>query len=133
VANEKHKVFISYHHANDLPYKQALLELNRRFGLFLDLSVDKCEAEGPIVITRNGRAAAVLLAPVNDEDLESLLLARSPRLQALLAKSRASIQAGKGLSSSDFWKAAATRRVAQSGRTQKGLRPTRRRRTVKTS
>ena len=40
MANEKHKVFISYHHANDQAYKQALLELNRRFGLFLDGSVD---------------------------------------------------------------------------------------------
>ena len=40
MANEKHKVFISYHHANDQTHKQALLELNRRFGLFLDGSVD---------------------------------------------------------------------------------------------
>jgi MTH538 TIR-like domain (DUF1863) len=40
VANEKHKVFISYHHANDQAYKQQLLELNRRYGLFLDGSVD---------------------------------------------------------------------------------------------
>jgi hypothetical protein len=40
VANEKHKVFISYHHANDEAYKKALLELNRRFALFLDGSVD---------------------------------------------------------------------------------------------
>jgi hypothetical protein len=40
VANEKHNVFISYHHANDQGYKEALLELNRRFGLFVDCSVD---------------------------------------------------------------------------------------------
>ena len=40
MANEKHKVFISYHHADDQTYKQALLELNRRFGVFLDGSVD---------------------------------------------------------------------------------------------
>jgi len=75
----------------------------------LSAYLQQCETEGPVVITRNGKAVAVLLAPMNDEDLESLLLARSPRFQALLAKSRESIQAGKGLSSRDFWKAAAHR------------------------
>ncbi len=69
----------------------------------------ECEAEGPVVITRNGKAVAVLLAPTDEDDLEGLLLARSPRLQALLTKSRRSIQAGKGLSSRDFWKAVSTR------------------------
>ena len=47
----------------------------------------------------------VLLAPVDDDDLERLLVARSPRFQALLSKSRQSIQSGKGLSRNDFWKA----------------------------
>jgi antiphage defense system Thoeris ThsB-like protein len=40
MADEKHKVFISYHHANDQAYKEALLDANRRFGLFVDCSVD---------------------------------------------------------------------------------------------
>ena len=71
--------------------------------------MQQCQTEGPVVITRNGKTAAVLFAPANDEDLESLLLARSPRFQALLAKSRESIQTGKGLSSRDFWKAVAQR------------------------
>jgi prevent-host-death family protein len=75
----------------------------------LSAYLQQCETEGPVVITRNGKAVAVLLAPMNDEDLERLLLARSPRFQALLAKSRASIQAGKGLSSRDFWNAVAHR------------------------
>jgi hypothetical protein len=46
----------------------------------------------------------VLLAPVDDDDLERLLVARSPRFQALLNKSRHSIKSGKGLSRNDFWK-----------------------------
>jgi hypothetical protein len=65
------------------------------------------------VITRNGKAVAVLLAPIDDDDLEGLLLARSPRFQTLLDKSRASIQAGKGLSSRQFWDAAAKRQEEQ--------------------
>jgi hypothetical protein len=38
-----------------------------------------------------------------------LLLAGSPRFQALLNKSRRSIQAGKGLSRDEFWAAAKRR------------------------
>ena len=42
--------------------------------------------------------AAVLLVPYDDEDLERLLIGRSPRFRALLDRSRKSIQEGKGLS-----------------------------------
>ena len=41
--------------------------------------------------------------------LENLILSRSPRFQALLDKSRQSIQAGKGLSRKEFWQAVAER------------------------
>jgi prevent-host-death family protein len=75
----------------------------------LSAYVEQAVTEGPIVITRNGKAVAVLLAPVDDDDLESLILAGSPRFQALLDKSRKSIKAGKGLSREDFWKAVAER------------------------
>lgn len=36
----------------------------------LSAYVDECEKEGPVIITRNGKAAAVLLAPKDDDDLE---------------------------------------------------------------
>lgn len=36
----KHKVFISYHHANDQWYKEELLRLNRIYDIFIDGSVD---------------------------------------------------------------------------------------------
>jgi len=71
--------------------------------------LEECKEEGSIVITRNGKAVAILLAPIDDDDLEGLLLARSPRFQALLDKSRASIQGGKGLSSRQFWDTVAKR------------------------
>jgi hypothetical protein len=47
--------------------------------------------------------------PVEDDDLEGLLLVRSPRFQASLEKSRRSIRSGKGLTHKDFWKAVAPR------------------------
>jgi prevent-host-death family protein len=69
----------------------------------LSAYVDQCGAEGPIVITRNGKAVAVLLAPCDDDDLERLVLGRSPRFQALLNRSRQSIREGQGLSETAFW------------------------------
>jgi hypothetical protein len=44
-----------------------------------------------------------------EDDLERLLLARSPRFQALPERSRRSIRSGKGLTHKDFWKAVAQR------------------------
>jgi len=77
-----------------------LADVKARLSAYLD----ECEKDGPIVITRNGKAVAVLLAPVDDDDLERLLLGRSPRFQAMLDRSRKSIQEGRGLSETDFWK-----------------------------
>ena len=58
-----------------------------------------------MIITRNGKAVAVLLVPYDDDDLERLMLGRSPRFQALLDRSRKSIEEGKGLSEKAFWEA----------------------------
>ena len=71
----------------------------------LSAYVDQCIAEGPIVITRNGKPAVVLIAPTNDEDLENLLLTRSHRFKAVLEKSTRSLRDGKGLSEEEFWSA----------------------------
>ena len=75
----------------------------------LSAYVEQCKTEGPVVITRNGKAVAVLLAPLDDDDLESILIARSPRFQALLERSRQSSQAGEGPPEAQFWKAAEER------------------------
>src|SRR5271166_3312589 len=75
----------------------------------LSAYVDESGADGPIVITRNGKAVAVLLVPNDDDDLERLLLGRSPRFQAMLNRSRKSIKAGEGLSEEDFWNAVRNR------------------------
>jgi len=77
-----------------------LADVKARLSAYLD----ECSVEGPLVITRNGKAVAVLLVPDDDDDLERLVLARSPRFQALLNRSRQSIKEGKGLSETAFWK-----------------------------
>jgi prevent-host-death family protein len=41
-------------------------------------------AEGPVILTRNGKPAAVLLAVQDEDELERLVLAYSPKFHALL-------------------------------------------------
>jgi prevent-host-death family protein len=78
-----------------------LADVKARLSAYLD----ECGVEGPLVITRNGKAVAVLLVPHDDDDLERLMLGRSPRFQAMLDRSRQSIEEGKGLSEKSFWDA----------------------------
>jgi len=89
-----------------------LADVKARLSAYLD----ECDAEGPVIITRNGKAAAILLAPKDEEDLERLILAHSRRFQTLLTKSRRSIKAGKGVSHNEFWKTVARRQRAKTQR-----------------
>lgn len=59
---------------------------------------------GPVVVTRNGKAVAVLLAVTDDDELERLLLAHSPKFQALLDKSRRHIEETGGIPHAQFWR-----------------------------
>jgi len=86
-----------------------LADVKARLSAYLD----ECETDGPVVITRNGKVAAILLAPKDEEDLERLILAHSRRFQALLEKSRRSIKAGEGVSHNEFWKTVAQRHKAK--------------------
>lgn len=87
----------------------SLAEVKAKLSAFLDEAV----TTGPVVITRNGKAIALLLAPVDDDDLERLLLSRSPRFRSLLSRARASIRAGKGIPHEDFWKPSADKAAQQ--------------------
>lgn len=71
--------------------------------------LDEAASTGPVVITRNGKTAGVLIAPNNDDDLERLLLAHSPKFQAMLEQGRAQAKAGKTVSFDAFWQEAERR------------------------
>ncbi len=83
-----------------------LADVKARLSAYLD----RVATEGPVIITRNGRPVAILLAPRDEDDLERLVLAHSPQFQTLLATSRASVEAGRGMTRSAFWKAVSERR-----------------------
>jgi prevent-host-death family protein len=80
----------------------SLAEIKAKFSAYLQ----EAEATGPVVVTRNGRAVAVIVAPIDDNDLEAILLSRSPKFRSLLNKSRRSISAGRAETHEKFWKRA---------------------------
>jgi prevent-host-death family protein len=86
-----------------------LADVKARLSAYLD----QAQTEGPVIITRNGKAVAILLAPKDDDDLERLILAHSPRFQAILEKSRQSVRAGKGIPHDAFWKTVTQRSKSQ--------------------
>jgi prevent-host-death family protein len=60
--------------------------------------------QGPVIVTRNGKAVAVLLAVTDEDELERLVLAHSPKFQALLDKSRRQIEETGGIPHDVFWR-----------------------------
>ena len=78
----------------------SLAEVKSKLSTYLK----EAKETGPVIVTRNGKAVAVILAPVDDDDLERLVLSRSPRFQALLKEARDSITANGGVSHEEFWK-----------------------------
>lgn len=69
------------------------------------LSAYMKEAEsGPVVITRNGRPAAILLNVIEEDEIEGLLLAYSPKFRAILQAARDEIQQTGGIAHDEFWR-----------------------------
>lgn len=58
---------------------------------------------GPVVITRNGRPAAILLNVVEEDEIEGLLLAYSPKFRAILQAARTEIKQTGGIPHDEFW------------------------------
>ena len=44
----------------------------------------KASQGGPVVVTKNGRAVAVIVGVQDEDEIERLLMAYSPRLQQIL-------------------------------------------------
>src|SRR5207248_4963660 len=70
---------------------------------------------GPVVVTRNGRPVAVIVGVADKDEVERLFMAYSPRLQAIVEKSRKQISDGCAESHEGFWADVAGSRVARRG------------------
>ncbi len=61
-------------------------------------------AEGPVIVTKNGRPAAVLVAVSDEAEMERLVLAHTPRFMALLNSAERRTKKGRGIKHGDFWR-----------------------------
>jgi prevent-host-death family protein len=76
----------------------SVAEVKSQFSSFLNAS-----KAGPIVVTRNGKPVAVIVGVHDDDEIERLLMAYSPRLQAILEESHKQIREGDVLGNEEFW------------------------------
>lgn len=76
----------------------SVAEVKARFSAFL-----KESEHGAVIVTRNGRPVAALVTVRDDDELERLVLAHSPRLQAILDDARRQIHEGSGIGHEEFW------------------------------
>jgi prevent-host-death family protein len=86
----------------------SVAEIKSQFSSFL-----KASATGPVVVTRNGKAVAVIVGVQDEDEIERLLMAYSPRLQAILEASRKQIREGDVLRHEEFWKEVEASRTAK--------------------
>jgi len=77
-----------------------IADIKARFSAYIQET-----QKGPVVVTKNGRPVAVLLKVSDDDELEQILLAHSPRFQAILDAAERRIQATGGIGHEDFWNA----------------------------
>jgi prevent-host-death family protein len=63
----------------------------------------KSSAEGPIVVTRHGKPVAVLLSIEDEDELERLVLAYTPKFRGILEAAREQIRETGGIEHEEFW------------------------------
>ena len=73
-------------------------EVKSRFSAYLEL----CQ-EAPVIVTKNGRPVAVLLSILEDDELERLVLAHTPKFRRLLDAAEQRIQQTGGIDHEDLW------------------------------
>lgn len=74
-----------------------LAEVKDRFSAYIDES-----RESPVVVTRNGRPVAMIIAITDEDDLDSLLLVHNPRFLQLLEDARQRVQVTGGIPLAEF-------------------------------
>lgn len=74
-----------------------LAEVKNHFSAYIDES-----RESPIIVTRNGKPVAMLVAIAEEDDLDTLLLTHNPRFVALLEAAQQRVKASGGVPLAEF-------------------------------
>lgn len=77
----------------------SVADVKAHFSAYL-----KASAAGPVVITRNGKPTAILVNVFDDDEIDGLLLAFSPKFRAIIDAARAEIAQTGGIEHEAFWK-----------------------------
>jgi len=77
----------------------SVADVKAKFSGYLNAS-----KQGPVVVTKNGKPVAMLLSVTDEDEIERMLLAYSPKFQSLLDVAEQQIREGKGISHDDFWR-----------------------------
>lgn len=77
----------------------SVADVKAKFSGFL-----KASQEGPVIVTKNGRPVAVLLSIQDEDEIERMILAYSPKFQNLLEIAELEIREGKGVKHEEFWR-----------------------------
>ncbi|MFZ5908420.1 MAG: type II toxin-antitoxin system Phd/YefM family antitoxin [Chloroflexota bacterium] len=85
----------------------SVADVKARFSNFL-----KASEQGPIVVTKNGKPVAMLLSIKDEDEIERMVLAHSPKFQHILDIAEQQIREGKGLKHEDFWREIEAERTA---------------------
>lgn len=64
--------------------------------------LEQCK-RGPVVVTKNGRAVAVLISVEDEDELERLVLAHTPKFRSLLEQAEQRIETTGGVPHKEFW------------------------------
>lgn len=73
-------------------------DVKAHFSSYLEAS-----AAEPIIVTKNGRPVAAIVAIADDDELERLVLAHTPRFRRLLDDAEERIRRAGGVTHEDFW------------------------------
>ena len=76
----------------------SVADIKAHFSAYLRAAV-----RGPVIVTRSGKPVGVLLAVEDEEELERLVMAYSPKLRTILDAARQRIRAGAAIPHEDLW------------------------------
>jgi prevent-host-death family protein len=93
----------------------SVAQITSQFAEYL-----KASEAAPVVVTKNGRPVAVIVGVHDKEEIERLLMACSPRLQAILETSREQIREGNVLEHEEFWAKVEESRASKRRRGKQG-------------
>ena len=75
-----------------------LADVKARFSAYI-----KQLQTAPLIVTKNGRPVALMMGISDEDDLERIILAISPKFQTLLDKAEHRIHETGGMSHDDVW------------------------------